>query len=116
LAVIEVFATGTVFPCGLANDCTDVLELGVAGLCITLFSEQILESGFDSFEVSESPGRATFFSCIEDDESIFAIKNSVVCVHGFFSYKVGGRSLPKRRLHAGTATKTVVASVITRVT
>jgi hypothetical protein len=88
LAVIEVFATGTVFPCGLANDCTDVLELGVAGLCITLFSEQILESGFNGFEVSESPGRATLFSGIEDDESIFAIKNSVVCVHGLSPYMV----------------------------
>jgi hypothetical protein len=69
---------------GLADNGGSAFELGVAGLCVTLFSEQILESGFDSFEVSESPGRATFFSCIEDDESIFAIENSVVCVHGFF--------------------------------
>lgn len=85
LVVIEVLATGTTFACGLAHDCTDALELAIAGLCITLFSEQILEGGFNGFEVSESSGRATLFSGVEDGEGGFAIENGVVCVHGLKS-------------------------------
>jgi hypothetical protein len=73
---------------GLADNGGSAFELGVAGLCVTLFSEQILESVFNGFKVSESPGRATLFSGIEDGESVFAIKNSVVCVHGLSPYMV----------------------------